>query len=143
MQPHYEDDRVTTQQAIRRFRANTIAELKTLNSHLPPTLWLRRSEIEHLADELLHAFCEQSAWRNASLFGRMARTARRFLIRGVPKGGIPQEAEQEVDRWHHVAAGVRGGDEGGPERAPAAPCRRDIASARTRTTDIAGKSRGA
>ena len=73
-------DDVPSLDAVLGFRTRIVAELRSLNSQLPPEQCLRRNEMLRIADDLVHTVLETPARRNSSWLGRTVRKVGRRLL---------------------------------------------------------------
>lgn len=118
MSPPDKRGRLTVDQAVGRFRAQVVAELRVLNEHLPRSRRLERAEIDRLIDNLLYALRETPKRRNASLLDKAVWVASDVLVQAIRRRGR-RKAAGSITHWDRQA--VDGGERvQGDTRAPAA-----------------------
>lgn len=134
MSPPDEQGRLTVDQAVGRFRARVIAELRTLNGHLPGSRRLERAEIDRLVDNLLFAHRETPKRRNASLLDKAVWIASEVFVQAIRRRGGRRKATGSITHRNRQAA--HGGEQlQGDTRAPTLP----LARAHLENADAAEK----
>jgi hypothetical protein len=94
---------LTAEEAIERFRARAIAELRILDEHLPRSRRLDRREIERLVDNLLFAHSETAKRRHASLFDKAVWMAGGVLVHALRRRARRRTAPGTAVHWYREA----------------------------------------
>ncbi len=118
MDSSVEPGRLTIEQAVERFRARTVSELRVLNKYLPQSMHLERKEIDRLVENLLSAMHETPKRRNASLLDKAVWMASGVLAHAIRHRSRRRKRPGATVYWtrHAVDEGGRPkGDTGGEE----------------------------